>query len=274
MGFKFRKSIKLAPGVKLNLGKKSVGVSVGGKQGGISYNSRTGARARVSAPGTGLSYSAKIGGSSSTHYSTSAQAGYDPSSQSAGATTSDENSHPQKARKPWSLGKIAAVFLGCLFGVAALITGINNSPTDKAPARQPGGIAGQESESAHSGISLSSFSAKLELRMSADSSVTYTARDVSTGGRDWDIEGASCAATIMAMLDDDGNVGAVSVVLNTDRADAFYERVLGYIAYALDIGTADDVVSADGGELGGWYIWSSDTQGGGTAMHFIFSDKR
>ena len=110
--------------------------------------------------------------------------------------------------------------------------------------------------------------------MSADSSVTYTARDVSTGSRDWDIEGASCAAMIMAMLDDDGNVDAVSVVLNTDRADAFYERVLGYIAYALDIGTADDVVSADGGELGGWYIWSSDTQGGGTAMHFIFSDKR
>lgn len=265
MGFKFRKSLKLAPGVKLNLGKKSVGVSVGGKRGGISYNSRTGARARVSAPGTGLSYSAKIGGSSSTHYSTSAQ---------AGATTSDENSRPQKARKPWSLGKIAAVILGCLFGVTALIMGINNSPTDKAPARQPGGIAGQESESAHSGIILSSFSARLELRMSADSSVTYTARDVSTGGRDWDIEGASCAATIMAMLDDDGNVDAVSVVLTTDRADAFYERVLGYIAYALDIGTADDVVSADDGELGGWYIWSSDTQGGGTAMHFIFSDKR
>lgn len=274
MGFRFRKSIKIAPGVRINLGKKSAGISVGGKRGGISYNSRTGARARVSAPGTGLSYSAKIGGSSSTHYSTSVQAGYDPSSQSAGATTSDENSHPQKARKPWSLGKIAAVFLGCLFGVAALIMGINNSPTDKAPARQPGGIAGQESESAHSGISLSSFSTKLELRMSADSSVTYTARDVSTGGRDWDIEGASCAATIMAMLDDDGNVDAVSVILNTDRADAFYGRVLGYIAYALDIGTADDVVSADGGELGGWYIWSSDIQGGGTAMHFIFSDKR
>ena len=79
---------------------------------------------------------------------------------------------------------------------------------------------------------------------------------------------------MLALLDDDGNVDAVSVVLNTDRADAFYERVLGYIAYALDIGTADDVVSADGGELGGWYIWSSDIQGGGTAMHFIFSDKR
>lgn len=65
MGFRFRKSIKIAPGVKVNLGKKSVGVSVGGKYGGVSVNSRTGARARVSAPGTGLSYSKKIGKSAS-----------------------------------------------------------------------------------------------------------------------------------------------------------------------------------------------------------------
>ena len=64
MGFRFRKSIKIAPGVRVNLGKKSVGVSVGGKYGGVSVNSRTGARARVSAPGTGLSYSQKIGKSS------------------------------------------------------------------------------------------------------------------------------------------------------------------------------------------------------------------
>lgn len=64
MGLKFRKSIKIAPGVKLNLGKKSAGISIGGKHGGISYNTRTGTRARVSAPGTGLSYSTKVGGTS------------------------------------------------------------------------------------------------------------------------------------------------------------------------------------------------------------------
>ena len=62
MGKRFRKSIKVAPGVKVNLGKKSVGVSVGGKHGGISYNTKSGAHARVSAPGTGLSYTTKIGG--------------------------------------------------------------------------------------------------------------------------------------------------------------------------------------------------------------------
>lgn len=60
MGFRYRKSIKIAPGVKLNVGKKSVGVSVGNKYGGISVNSKTGASTRVSVPGTGISYTEKI----------------------------------------------------------------------------------------------------------------------------------------------------------------------------------------------------------------------
>ncbi len=64
MGLRFRKSIKIAPGVRLNIGKKSTGISIGGKYGGISMNSKTGMRARVSAPGTGLSYSTKIGSKS------------------------------------------------------------------------------------------------------------------------------------------------------------------------------------------------------------------
>lgn len=62
MGIRFRKQVKIAPGVKLNIGKKSVGVSVGGKVAGVSYNTKTGARARVTAYGTGLSYSKKLGG--------------------------------------------------------------------------------------------------------------------------------------------------------------------------------------------------------------------
>ena len=62
MPLRFRKSIKLAPGLRLNVGKKSVGISAGGKYGGVSWNSRTGSRARVSAPGTGLSYVTSRGG--------------------------------------------------------------------------------------------------------------------------------------------------------------------------------------------------------------------
>lgn len=65
MGIRFRKSIKVAPGVKVNLGKKSAGISFGGKYGGMSFNTKSGARARASAPGTGISYSTKIGGSGS-----------------------------------------------------------------------------------------------------------------------------------------------------------------------------------------------------------------
>jgi len=61
MGLRFRKSITIAQGVKLNIGKESAGISIGGKFAGISFNSKSGARVRVSAPGTGLSYSTKIG---------------------------------------------------------------------------------------------------------------------------------------------------------------------------------------------------------------------
>lgn len=64
MGMRFRKSFSIAPGVRFNVGSKSMGVSVGNKFGGVSYNTRTGTRARVSAPGTGLSYYKKIGSSS------------------------------------------------------------------------------------------------------------------------------------------------------------------------------------------------------------------
>lgn len=64
MGLRFRKSIKIAPGVKLNLNKKSTSISFGGKRAGVTVNSKRGMSYRVSAPGTGLSYTGKIGGSS------------------------------------------------------------------------------------------------------------------------------------------------------------------------------------------------------------------
>lgn len=60
MGLNFRKSVKVADGVKLNVGKKSAGVSVGGKYAGVSYNTKSGARVRASLPGTGLSYTKSL----------------------------------------------------------------------------------------------------------------------------------------------------------------------------------------------------------------------
>lgn len=55
MGFRFRKSIKIAPGIKLNIGKKGVSVSIG-KRGANVTLGKTGVRTTVGAPGTGMSY--------------------------------------------------------------------------------------------------------------------------------------------------------------------------------------------------------------------------
>lgn len=57
MGLRFRKSIKLAKGVNLNIGKKSVGLSVGGKGARYSINSSGRRTTTVGIPGSGLSYS-------------------------------------------------------------------------------------------------------------------------------------------------------------------------------------------------------------------------
>lgn len=74
MGFRFRKSIKIAPGIKFNIGKKSAGLSIGGKYGGLSFNSRSGIHGRSTVYGTGLSYQWKFGGGKrkNSHYNSSA----------------------------------------------------------------------------------------------------------------------------------------------------------------------------------------------------------
>lgn len=60
MGFRFRKSIKIAPGIRLSASQRGLGVRVGGRGGGISFTP-SGARVSASIPGTGLSWSEKIG---------------------------------------------------------------------------------------------------------------------------------------------------------------------------------------------------------------------
>jgi hypothetical protein len=55
MGFRFRKSVRLIPGVRLNFSRSGPSVTVGGR--GLSTNySKRGSRSTVSLPGTGLSY--------------------------------------------------------------------------------------------------------------------------------------------------------------------------------------------------------------------------
>lgn len=57
MGFNFRKSLKIAPGVRLNVSKKGItGVSVGGKGARVTVGKKA-VRSSVSVPGTGMSFS-------------------------------------------------------------------------------------------------------------------------------------------------------------------------------------------------------------------------
>ena len=56
MGLRFRKSFKIAPGVRLNVSNKSTGLSFGGKGLRYSINSNGRRTSSVGIPGTGLSY--------------------------------------------------------------------------------------------------------------------------------------------------------------------------------------------------------------------------
>ena len=61
MGFRFRKKIRLAKGVYINLGKKRASLSIGAK--GATMNvSKRGVRETFSIPGTGISYQTKASG--------------------------------------------------------------------------------------------------------------------------------------------------------------------------------------------------------------------
>lgn len=64
MGLRFRRSKQIAPGIKFNVNKNSVGVTVGGKYGRITKNSSGRTTTSASLPGTGLYYQSTSGGRS------------------------------------------------------------------------------------------------------------------------------------------------------------------------------------------------------------------
>ncbi len=63
MAFRFRKSIKLFPGLKINFSKKGASLSLGAKGASVNLSAK-GARATVGVPGTGMSYSESISAAS------------------------------------------------------------------------------------------------------------------------------------------------------------------------------------------------------------------
>jgi len=65
MAFRFRRSLKIAPGLSVNLGKRGASVSVGPRGARMTVGSKSGARVTAGIPGTGMSYTKKLGAGAS-----------------------------------------------------------------------------------------------------------------------------------------------------------------------------------------------------------------
>ncbi len=61
MGLRFRKSLRIAPGIRLNLSQRGVSTTLGPRGASINLGS-SGTRGNVGIPGTGLSYSQQLSG--------------------------------------------------------------------------------------------------------------------------------------------------------------------------------------------------------------------
>lgn len=122
MGFRFRKSVKIAPGVRLNIGKKSVGISAGVKGARVSVNSSGRVTKSVGIPGTGLSYvtTSKIGGSS--------QSDKEPPNSTPVSAPDPQPSAPQPSPQKRYTGikilSIVLIALGLLLSIATIVGGL------------------------------------------------------------------------------------------------------------------------------------------------------
>ena len=160
MGLRFRKSFKIAPGVRFNLSKKSMGLSFGGKGARFSVNSSGRKTASVGIPGTGISYTKNL----NTNH------GAQQASKSAGAEENGfySENHGQKPPKPpmSRKKKIILICIGIFVGLA-LIGALGNS------AKQP-------EESKTESLSSNSLESSVVEEQSQEESVESTETESST----------------------------------------------------------------------------------------------
>ena len=109
MAFRFRKSMKIAPGLKVNLTHRGMSARVGPKGAGYTVNSKGAHTASAGIAGTGISYSKKV---------KSARKGDDASH--LGTYDADASSGSEVRRS--SLGKNLVAILLALIGIVFLIS--------------------------------------------------------------------------------------------------------------------------------------------------------
>ncbi len=116
MGLRFRKSIKIAPGLKINLNKKSISATVGTKGAHYTVNSKGKRTASVGIPGTGIYYTESSGGKNN---NTTAKNGDNNSysySQPSGLTPNDNSNNKKWYQKTgWIIAWLILFFPVGLF---------------------------------------------------------------------------------------------------------------------------------------------------------------
>jgi hypothetical protein len=111
LGFRFHRSIRLLPGVRINLSRRGISTTIGPRGASVNVRSR-GTYANVGLPGTGLSSRTRL---DSTGHAQSRPAALTGQSTPADSRSSAEPSTP-RGRPVWRW-----ILLGILIGVGAML---------------------------------------------------------------------------------------------------------------------------------------------------------
>lgn len=121
MGLRFKKSFKIAPGVKVNVGKKSSSVTFGGKGAHYTVNSNGRRTSSVDIPGAGVSYVSTSGGRSKrTNPQRSASSTHSNMSSPSPHRNTNHNSKNKKA----STARMIMFYLSFIFFVFVSLIGL------------------------------------------------------------------------------------------------------------------------------------------------------
>lgn len=140
MGLRFRKSIKVAPGVKLNLNRNSTSVTIGTKGAHYTVNSNGKKTTSASIPGTGLSYVSTTSGKKRKLKQTKNASKTTPTTKptpSKGSSTKKSNKNskePAKAQPKKKGGCLGSVLL--VFAILCLIFAIVPSSDKKEDSKE------------------------------------------------------------------------------------------------------------------------------------------
>lgn len=283
MGMRYRKSIGLGKGVRLNVGKGSLGISAGVKGAHVSVNSKRGVTTSVGAPGTGVSYSKTTGwGSKSKADSTrdyepdtdlkamddDTDTGYTPSYHSP-----TQPSHPGGIKPPsnklvkiavWAI--ILSAFVIVFIWLQSFLSGGSDAPAHPAQSTvSTSADTGTDGDTSAPGstttdVTITQGSQAAPIDVIADGVVTYLegrGYPVSSTRKVADHSRVECVVTVPGISDSDGSakpanwsdVQADLVSLAAGAQSAVTDQgdytVLIYVQSA----NGDNLLAADSGKV-------------------------